>query len=117
MTQSTFKNKLTALSLATPSQLKKEVISEILDQEDSIQFVKELTEYGCASGAVPSLIYYHDTHAFYDNHYNEIEEIRNELQEIGGLKLPINTDLKNHFAWLAFEQTVYNIGLDLAFEC
>lgn len=117
MTLSTFKNNLEELLTTTDSQLKKEVINEILDQEDSIQFVKEVTQYGCASGIVSSLIYYQDTHTFYDTHYNEIEEIRNELQESVGLSLPHNTDLKNYLAWLGFEHTLYSISLDLAFEC
>ena len=38
---------------------------------------------------IGSLIYYKDTHNFYDEHYYEIEEIRSELQEDGVLeKLP-----------------------------
>ncbi len=50
---------------------------------------------------VSSLVYYEDTHEFFDRHYDEIEEIRAELEEQGlELKLPSQSDLKNFFAWL-----------------
>ncbi len=54
---------------------------------------------------VGSLIYYQDTHKFYEKHYNEIEEIRNELAEQGmDICLPSHNDLKNFFAWMSFEE-------------
>ena len=52
---------------------------------------------------VGSLIYYHETHAFFDEHYHEIEEIRHQIQDDIGLVLETDGDLKNHLAWLAFE--------------
>jgi len=54
---------------------------------------------------VSSLVYYKDTHEFFERHYDEIEEIRAELEEQGlELKLPSQSDLKNFFAWLGFEE-------------
>lgn len=54
---------------------------------------------------VDSLIYYHDTHEFYEKHYHEIEEIREELAEQGmEICLPSLSDLKNFFAWMSFEE-------------
>jgi len=53
---------------------------------------------------IGSLIYYQDTHEFYDKHYDEIEEIREEMLEQGtDIKIPNHSDLKNFFAWLSFE--------------
>ena len=54
---------------------------------------------------VGSLIYYKDTHEFFERHYDEIEEIRAELDEQGlELKIPSHSDLKNFLAWLGFEE-------------
>ncbi len=56
------------------------------------------------------MIRYSDTHKFYDKYYDEIEDIRFELQETGILEnLNLDQDLKNYFAWLAFEHVAYNI--------
>ena len=54
------------------------------------------------------MIRYRDTHKFYDKFYDEIEEIRFELQEQGILENNfIDSDLKNYFAWLSFEHVAY----------
>jgi len=62
---------------------------------------------------VSSLIYYKDTHAFYDRYYNEIEDIRWEL-EAEGVEINLkDQDLKNYLAWLAFEHIAYKIYYQL----
>ena len=44
--------------------------------------------------------------AFFDDHYDEIETLRMELEESTGEKVsPGSNDLKNYFAWFAFEET------------
>jgi hypothetical protein len=59
---------------------------------------------------VSSLIYYKDTHEFYDKHYNEIEDIRCQLASDGiEVDFPNCTDLKNFYSWLSFEQRAYEI--------
>ncbi len=66
---------------------------------------------------VSSLIRYKDTHKFYDRHYDEIEEIRKELEEQGlEIKLPSHEDLKNFFAWLGFEERARELYDDLGFN-
>lgn len=63
---------------------------------------------------VSSLIYYEDTHAFFEKYYDEIEEIRNELAEQGlDIQIPSHSDLKNFLAWLSFEQRAYELYNDL----
>ncbi|WP_428743764.1 DUF7222 domain-containing protein [Sulfurimonas sp.] len=63
---------------------------------------------------VPSLIYYKDTHEFYDKHYEEIEELRAELEEQGiEINIPSHSDLKNFFAWLSFEERARELYDDL----
>ena len=66
---------------------------------------------------VGSLIYYKDTHEFFDKHYNEIEDIRMELQEDGVLeKLPKGNDLKNFMAWMSFEHRASELYNELEME-
>jgi hypothetical protein len=55
------------------------------------------------------MIYYTDTHKFYDRHYDEIEDIRFEFQDQRIEIQEIDSDLKNYYAWLSFEHTAYNI--------
>ena len=86
-----------------------EVIQEALDSEEPKAFFEDLMNNGCQSWMVSSLIYYKDTHAFYDRYYNEIEDIRWEL-EAEGVEINLkDQDLKNYLAWLAFEHVAYKI--------
>ena len=82
------------------------------DPEEAINgFFTDLFRCGCVSGMVGGLIYYHDTHAFFDRHYQEIEELREEYEEMCGEPLRIEYNLKNHLAWFGFEwvaQQLYN---------
>ena len=61
---------------------------------------------------VGKMIYYDDTHAFFDKHYHVIEEIRHAVEENLGEKLSLNGDLKNSLAWFAFEETAYQLALE-----
>ncbi len=64
---------------------------------------------------VSDLIYYHDTHAFYDKHYHEIEDLRKEFESsIKQPIIPTDLDLKNFLAWFAFEETARSIADRLA---
>jgi len=82
------------------------VATEALEYGDTPEtFFIDLSKHGCESGMVNSLIYYVDTHAFYDQHYEEIEELRVEFEEQCGVPLKIPYNLKNFLAWFAFEQT------------
>ncbi len=92
-----------------PNTIKAEVVEEALDHEDPETFFKDLLQNGCINGAVGKLIYYKDTHAFYDKHYAEIEELREEYEESTGETLNIKNDLKNFLAWFAFEQVAYQL--------
>ena len=66
---------------------------------------------------VSSLIYYKDTHEFYDKYYNEIEDIRCQLEDDGiEVNSPKCSDLKNFYTWLSFEQCAYKIYSDLEMD-
>lgn len=86
---------------------------EALDHDQPLSFFQELLEHGCVSGMVNSLIYYHDTHAFFDQHYEEIEALREEFEHDQGVPLDISGDLKNALAWFSFELVAYRLANDL----
>ncbi len=94
------------------ASIESEIAKEALDYNDGdvASFFRDLLQHGCQSGMVSSLIYYADTHAFYDKHYDEIESIRTELEDDFGQPLTVSGDLKNWFAWLAFEETARKIA-------
>ena len=92
-----------------PESIKAAVAQEALERDDSQSFFDDLQQHGCISGTVTSLIYYTDTHAFYDKHYEEIEELRSEYEDSTGEPLQIKGDLKNYLAWFAFEQVAYQL--------
>ena len=75
-------------------------------------FVCDLAQYGCISGMINGLVWYTDTHRFYDKHYHEIEELREDFEESVGVPLSIKGDLKNALAWLAFEEVACRIASD-----
>ena len=59
---------------------------------------------------VSGMISYHETHAFFDTHYAEIEELRHEYEDNTGSTLAIPNDLKNTLVWFAFEYIAYLIA-------
>ena len=99
-----------------PNSLKAAVASEALDCDDIKGFFLGLLQHGCVSGWVGSLCYYTDTHKFFDTHYDEIEELRQEYQDNIGEPLEIKDNLKNFLAWFAFEETAYQMALELGLE-
>ena len=104
------KEKLEILLKENPNTITAEVVQEALDSEDPKGWFDDLLQYGCQSWMVSSLIRYNDTHKFYDNYYDEIEDIRYELTDQWILENNfIEGDLKNYFAWLSFEHVAYNI--------
>ncbi len=104
------REKLEILLKENPNTITEDVITEALSEEDPKYFFEHLLQYWCQSWFVWSMIRYSDTHKFYDKYYDEIEDIRFELQEQGILENNfIDSDLKNYFAWLSFEHVVYNI--------
>lgn len=88
------------------------VADEALSHEDVETFFLDLQNSGCVSWMISSLIYYHETHEFFDKHYDEIEDMRYEYEESIGEKLSIEWDLKNFLAWFAFEEAAYQIATE-----
>lgn len=101
--------------------LKEAVILDLkgFTHEEILGYLKNVCEHGGVSGSIPSLIYYKDTNAFYDEYEEEIEELVYELQENGGYKNRLEflgslngaenvcsiEQEKNLLAWLSYEET------------
>jgi len=94
-----------------PASIKAFVAQEALDcGDDIINYFRDVTEHGCISGMVTSLIYYSQTHQFFETYYEQIEELRQEFEEATGTKLDLGNDLKNTLAWFAFEETAHQLA-------
>ena len=92
-------------------------LEQINNYSEPMSWFKDLLQHGCIGGMIPSLIYYADTHEFFDRHYDEIEQLRKEYEDSTGLPLQIQADLKNFLAWFAFEEVAFQIAThDLEFD-
>jgi len=114
MTNYELKNKLEIIANEREDSIEKEVAKEALDEsyDSPEEFFTLLFKIGCVSGMVGKLTFYNQTHTFYDTHYDQIEEIREEYESSTGQSLPVKYDLKNTFTWYAFE----NVALDMVNE-
>lgn len=86
-----------------------QAVREIVESygEEKKSFVRDVLTYGCASGVVPELTYYHQTHKFYREHEDEIWELVEEwAEETGELPIEIGKDIRSQLAWFAFEVMV-----------
>lgn len=118
--------------LKNKNKLYERVIDEILEdskdyegtiKERIIQRCNDIVELGCVSGTVSSLIYYTDTISFYNNYYEEITEIVEELEESGMnileccLKNNLTTtqiimndeQAKTQISWLIYEEIAHEL--------
>ena len=113
LSENQLQSKLETIRDAEMGSIKVRVIEEAMDSGDIKSFFEELLRYGCSSGMIGSLIYYADTHEFYDTYYSEIEDIRLQIETEMGEPLKIEGDLKNSLAWTAFEWEAYNLACEL----
>lgn len=83
-----------------------------LDNDSEIKgYINDVLTYGCQSGMVTSLITYNDTKNFTKNYLDECLEILDELiQEVGKPAFIIDS---NSIAWLAYEETLRNLVVEL----
>jgi hypothetical protein len=83
--QTRLKMHLKQIEKNDPHSLRAEVAREALHYGGEIEtFFSDLLPHGCQSGMIGSLIYYTDTHKFYDKHYYEIESLREALEDSAG---------------------------------
>ena len=90
------------------------VLEDILavnnNDEEIEDYIDNVLSYGCVSGCVSSLIYYEDTHKFFNKYSDEILEMLNELNIWHGISFDINP---NNLAWFAYEETIKAIATEL----
>ena len=98
--------------------IREQILKDAKKCDDS--YIKEVAENGCIGGNCRNLIYYKDTHAFYDHYTNEIDEILERIADEMGEDYDITanmkrlgqSDLRNFLVWLAYEAEAQKI-LDL----
>lgn len=80
----------TSFSKKTSKEIAREIVEEAQNYEgDTLSerienFCSNVTEYGCNSGGVPSMIYYNDTNDFYDENEEEIQQMLTDFREETG---------------------------------
>lgn len=98
------------------------ITAQILeDADDNISYIKDAATHGCVGGNCRNLIYYEDTHKFYNKHADEIDEILQEYKEQTGEHYNIlenmerlgQTDIRNFLAWLGYEIRAQEIMREL----
>ena len=111
---SAFIDYLNELANDPDDSISKEVALEALsrDKEDIQNFFIDLLTRGCVTGMVTSLIYYTDTHKFFDKHYDEILGIKEDYEERIGQPMKIESDIRNSLSWFCFERVAFNILKD-----
>jgi hypothetical protein len=82
-----------------PNTIECAVATWLLDYTVPAERLDKLFEYGCKEGIVPELTYYHQTYAFFEQHYRQIMDLYFEYN----LTVPAQTDVKNYLAWKSFE--------------
>lgn len=90
------------------SKLREAVLDSIVkegSESDQKVYMEDVLDNGCVSGLVVELIYYRQTHDWYDTHYEEILELINEY----GFSVGVDGDLKNESAWFSYEITLRKI--------
>ena len=99
--------------------LKHEVVEIIMDQvdgmnnEEILEHVAQIINYGCESGIVPALMTYKDTDEFFNNHSDEILELLDNDKEEGILDMNEVEFNKNWLSWYAFERITFDIQYEL----
>ena len=89
------------------------IFSEDVNDNEVVFFFEGLLKHGCVSGWINSLCFYSQTHKFYDEYYDEIEDLRYNYENSMGQPITIKGDLKNFMAWFAFEETAYQLANEL----
>lgn len=83
------------------------------NNEEVIEYVRNIQQYGCASGIVNNMIYYRDTTAFFNDHADEIFTLLNECIEEGMTDANNITFSRNELAWWSFEIVTNEILYEL----
>jgi len=89
------------------------------DADNEVSYIKDVAEQGCQDGGCSGLVYYNDTHNFYNQRAEEIDELVKTLNEEMGYDIAENmkrlgqTDIRNFLSWLAYEVNAQEIMREL----
>lgn len=111
----------TKLQNAEVTNLERAVIEDILDlyndDKETVEYMRSVVTHGGVSGTIGSLIYYADTYKFFDEHYEDIMDMLQEIEdETGELFIDWKGNIKNTGAWLAYEETTRKLLEELQIE-
>lgn len=110
------KKELKKMLSESTNDLEKYVIDDLLEEDEPKTYLKDLLNHGCVSGMVSGLIYYEDTHKFYNEFADEIDELKEEIEESMGEPLKINGDVRNFLAWFGYEEMARKVAKKLNIE-
>lgn len=96
--------------------IRAEVAQDALYSENVETYFRDLLQHGCQSGMVSGLVYYTDTKAFYIRHIDEIDELREEMEQSIGEPIEIGHPVYNWLAWFGYEETARKIADELGIE-
>lgn len=113
----TKRNQLKKIQTTTQKEIEKQVCNWLLSKskndEELNGTLQDLASGGCASAIVSQLICRSQTHAFFDEHYEEIMDIRDVYKQNFNQEPNFGSDVKNDLAWFAFEWSAYKIAKQL----
>jgi arginine deiminase len=74
-------------------------------------FLEDLQRSGCICGMIGAFIYHTDCKAFYMEHLEDLENIKDDLEDSFGEPIPNRYKLPHYtfMCWLCFEEYCYNI--------
>jgi hypothetical protein len=80
-------------------------------KEQLKSFLEDMQKGGCMSGMIGDFIYNADCKQFYIEHIDELEEIKEDLEESLGERIENKHNLPHYtfMCWLCFEEYCYNI--------
>lgn len=104
--------KLKSIIAENKESIRAIVAQDALDSDDVENYLRDVCEYGCAAGTVNGLIYLSDTKEFFIKHLEEIEELREEMEDSMGEPLKIGVPMYNWLAWFAYEEMAYRLASD-----
>lgn len=113
------RKKLEKMMADVDNNLQKYVCKTILENEsetDIQDFCSNVLKYGCQTGFVSSLVWFSQTHAFFDEFYEEIEDLLFDAMDETDYLPPIKGDLKNTLAWFGYEVMMYKVIVELNFD-
>ena len=67
-------------TIASQEDIAGYVAREALEHDDTLSFFHNLSQHGCVSGIVGNLIYYSNTHVFFEMFYDEIQELKEDWE-------------------------------------